>query len=120
MRQRTQVTAVLPPAVPFPVIVTILGPAQYAEEINRLAVQHEIKGQIAVVPHVRPSLDLVDAAAWNDYYQVRLYELTLRKIDMADEVIVVGPDEQLGETLQEEIAYAESLRKPVRRWDPTL
>jgi hypothetical protein len=109
MRQRTQTTAVLPPAVPFPVIVAIIGPAECAKAIDAVAAEQELHGRIAVVSHVRPSVAFPDAATWNECYQARMYELALRRIDMADEVIVVG------DAIHGQIAYAQSLHKPVRR-----
>jgi hypothetical protein len=111
---------VLPPAAPFPIIVTIVGPAAATEEINRFAIEQEHNGRIVVVPHVRPSLDFSDVTAWNEIHQARLHELALRKIDIADEVLVVGSDEQLGTTIREQIAYAQGLRKPVHRRVPVL
>lgn len=115
-----QHTTVLPPAAPFPIIVTIVGPAAATEEINRFAIEQEHNGRIVVVPHVRPSLDFSDVTAWNEIHQARLHELALRKIDIADEVLVVGSDEQLGTTIREQIAYAQGLRKPVHRRVPVL
>jgi hypothetical protein len=44
----------------------------------------------------------------------RLGRLHLQKIRMADEVYVVDPGGYLGESTRREIAYAESLGKPVR------
>lgn len=108
-----------PPAAPFPVIATIIGPSSRNLHISCLAVELELKGWIAVVPHVRPPLDLPeDIELWNTRYQAELLALALRKIDMADEVYVVGTDAELGEAIQEQIGYAASLHKPVRRWVP--
>lgn len=115
MRQRTQHAAVLPPAVPYPMIVAILGPAWSSGTINAVAVEQELAGRLVLMPHVRPSEDLPDAAEWNERHQARLHELALRRIDAADEVIVVGPDKHLGDAIHEQIAYAISLHKPVRR-----
>ena len=44
----------------------------------------------------------------------RLAEVHLQKIRMADEVYVVDPGGYVGESARREIAYAESLGKPVR------
>jgi hypothetical protein len=115
VRQRTQPAGTLPPAVPFPFIVAIVGPADHAAEMDRLAAEAELAGRLPVVPHVCPSRNLPDVLEWNDYHQARLYDLALRRIDMADEVIVVGSDQELGDAIRGQIAYAESLRKPVRR-----
>ena len=42
-----------------------------------------------------------------------LGELHLRRIDLADEVRIVNPGGYLGEATRREIAYADSLGKPV-------
>lgn len=44
----------------------------------------------------------------------RLGAVHLQKIRMADEVYVVDPGGYVGESTRREIAYAESLGKPVR------
>ncbi len=44
--------------------------------------------------------------------------LHLRKIDMADRVLVVAPDGYIGESTQREIAYARAAGKPVGFTDP--
>lgn len=112
-----------PPAAPFPMIVTILGPSSRNLHITCLAIELELQGLIPVMSHVRPPLDIEDAEdieRWNTYYQPHLAELALRRIDMADEVYVVGTDAELGETIRAQIDYARSLRKPVRRWTPKV
>lgn len=43
-------------------------------------------------------------------------ELHLRKIDLADEVLVLNVDGYIGESTAKEIAYAKSLKKPIRYW----
>jgi hypothetical protein len=44
--------------------------------------------------------------------------LHLRKIDLADEVLVVNPGAYIGDSTRREIAYARSLGKPVRSTHP--
>ena len=46
--------------------------------------------------------------------KIRLDELHLRKIDMADEIIVLSKAGYIGESTAREIAYATSLGKPVK------
>jgi len=47
-----------------------------------------------------------------------LGELHLRKIDLADRVLVVNPGGYLGESTSREIAYARATGKPVAFSDP--
>jgi hypothetical protein len=120
MRQRTHaMAAALPPAVPFPMIVVIVGPSSRNFHMTALALHLELHGRIPVMSHVRPPLDLPeDIELWNSHYQPELHELALRRIDMADEVYVVGTDAEIGEAIQAQIDYARSLHKPVHYWLP--
>lgn len=47
-----------------------------------------------------------------------LDELHLRKIDLADRVLVVNPGGYIGESTSREIAYAQATGKPVSFTDP--
>ncbi len=44
--------------------------------------------------------------------------LHLRKIDLADRVLIVNPGGYIGESTQREIAYAQRVGKPVIYTDP--
>jgi len=46
-------------------------------------------------------------------------QLHLRKIDLADEVLVLNMDGYIGESTANEIQYAKSVGKPVRYLEPT-
>lgn len=50
--------------------------------------------------------------------KVVLDALHLRKIDLADRVLVVNPGGYVGESTRREIAYAEAAGKPVTFTDP--
>jgi hypothetical protein len=110
-----------PPAAPFPAIVAILGPASRVVQATCLAIELELQGRMTVMSHVRPPLDIEDAddiERWNTHYQPRLAETALRRIEMADEVYVVGTPTEIGETIRAQIDHARSLHKPVRHWTP--
>jgi hypothetical protein len=44
--------------------------------------------------------------------------LHLRKIDLADRVLIVNPGGYVGESTRREIAYAQAAGKPIRYTDP--
>ncbi|WP_331276059.1 hypothetical protein [Streptomyces sp. Qhu-G9] len=48
-----------------------------------------------------------------------LDDLHLRKIDLADEVLIVNPGGYIGDSTAREIEYARSLGKPIRYTYPT-
>jgi len=51
--------------------------------------------------------------------KVRLDELHKRKIDLADEVLVLNVGGYIGSSTRSEIEYAEKLGRPVRYLEPT-
>lgn len=61
-----------------------------------------------------PDLPGYDWTADTAGLKARLGALHFQKIRMADEVYIVDPGGYVGESTQREIAYAESLGKPVR------
>nr|WP_281497444.1 hypothetical protein [Ornithinimicrobium sp. F0845] len=61
-----------------------------------------------------PDLPDYDWTADSSGLRRRLSGVHLQKIRMADEVFIVDPGGYLGELTRQEIAYAESLRTPVR------
>lgn len=98
----------------LPEIVCLCGSTRFADELaaNRALT---LAGAIVVAPSLGPrgaeeplSVDQVDA----------LGELHLRKIDLADRVLVVNPGGYVGEAVTREIAYPRSTGKPVSFTDP--
>ena len=61
-----------------------------------------------------PDLPDGDGSADRSGLTRRLGEVHFQKIRMADEVYIVDPGGYVGESTRREIAYAESLGKPVR------
>lgn len=55
-----------------------------------------------------------------DEVKVALDELHLRKIDLADEVLVLNVGGYIGQSTGREIAYAQATGKPVRFLEPAL
>lgn len=89
-----------------PEIVCICGSARFADEMRDLNRDLTFAGIIVLAPgeangpvtsEQKPLLDL----------------LHLRKIDLADRVIVVNPGGYIGESTRREVAYARATRKPV-------
>lgn len=61
-----------------------------------------------------PDLPDYDQTADSSDLKRRLGRVHFQKIRMSDEVYIVDPDGYVGESTRREIAYAESLGKPVR------
>ncbi len=94
-----------------PQIVCICGSTRFREEITEANQQLTLAGVIVVAPTLfQHSGDTITAEQ-----KQTLDELHLKKIDLADAVLVVDPGGYIGESTTREIAYAESTGKPVFR-----
>ena len=76
-------------------------------------------GVIVVAPGVfRRADDHETEAEVTDGQKTALAALHLRKIDLADRVLVVNPGGYVGESTSREIAYARATGKPISFTDP--
>jgi len=89
-----------------PEIVCICGSMRFRDEMREAARDLGLAGVIVVAPAEADGT--VDADQ-----QAVLSALHLRKIDLADRVLVVNPDGYIGESTRREIAYARAAGKPV-------
>ncbi|MFZ2013593.1 MAG: hypothetical protein WAV00_07205 [Nocardioides sp.] len=97
-------------------VITLCGStrfeAEFAEVNQRLAMEGCVV--ISLGMFSLPDLPDYDWAADSSGLKGRLGDVHFQKIRMADEVYVVDPGGYVGESTRREIAYAESLGKPVR------
>ncbi len=100
-----------PSAPDRPEIVCICGSSRFLDELRAAEGDLTVAGAIVLAPggaeeavtaEQKPALDL----------------LHLRKIDLADRVLVVNPGGYIGESTSREIAYARAAGKPVAFTDP--
>jgi hypothetical protein len=94
-----------------PEIVCICGSARFLNEMRAANRQLTFAGVIVVAPGE------ADGAVTDEQKTV-LDALHLRKIDLADRVLVVNPGGYIGESTHREIAYARDAGKPVSFTDP--
>lgn len=97
-----------------PTIVCICGSTRFADAMNEVAERETLEGRIVVRPEVAAYSSGKDPQFVAPEVKARLDELHLRKIDLADEIVVVAIDGYVGESTQREIDYAYSLRKPIK------
>jgi hypothetical protein len=102
-----------------PEIVCICGSARFMEEMLAANRDLTFAGVIVVAPGVfsRPG-DREAGEKITDEQKTVLGALHLRKIDLADRVLVVNPGGYIGESTSREIAYAHAAGKPVSFTDP--
>lgn len=96
-------------------IVCLCGSVRYKQEFLAAQEAESLRGRVVLAPGV---FSKADGRALTDDQIQGLHALHRRKIELADELVVIAPDERIGESTAEEIAYGRSLGKPVRYWEP--
>ncbi|MEU8232575.1 hypothetical protein AB0C12_23580 [Actinoplanes sp. NPDC048967] len=89
-----------------PEIVCICGSVRFAEEMRTANLELTLAGVIVVAPGEA-------GESITNEQKKALDALHLRKIDLADRVLVVNPGGYIGESTSREIAYARAIGKPV-------
>ncbi|MFF4898208.1 hypothetical protein [Streptomyces sp. NPDC001068] len=104
-----------------PEIVCICGSVRFMDEMSAANRDLTLAGVIVVAPGVflRDGDHEADELITNEQ-KTALGALHLRKIDLADRVLVVNPGGYIGESTSREIAYAQATGKPVSFTDPAF
>ncbi|MFI5708762.1 hypothetical protein [Kribbella sp. NPDC051620] len=100
-----------------PEIVCLCGSTRFAAEMATANRDLTFAGIIVLAPGVFPRTE--DHEPITDEQKAALGTLHLRKIDLADRVLVVNPGGYLGESTTREIAYAHTTGKPISFTNPT-
>ncbi|MGW0836548.1 hypothetical protein [Streptomyces prunicolor] len=103
-----------------PTIVVLCGSTRYWDQSAEANAYETAAGRIVLAPGCnlkQPHALWADPARSNRLKEV-LDDLHLRKIDLADEVLVVNPGGYIGDSTRREIDYARSLGKPIRYTHP--
>ena len=95
-----------------PEIVCICGSAKFMAEMRSANRDLTLAGVVVVAPSEADESPTPEQ-------KVVLDALHLRKIDLADRVLVVNPGGYIGESTSREIAYAHSTGKPISFTDPS-
>ena len=102
-----------------PEIVCICGSTRFVDEMSAANRELTFAGVIVVAPGVFLRAEDRDADKSITHEQkTALDALHLRKIDLADRVLVVNPGGYIGESTSREIAYARATGKPISFTDP--
>lgn len=100
-------------------VITLCGSTKFKEEINRANAELTMQGDLVISLGVFGHVDMPDHD-WTTNGSAdksMLDDLHKRKIDLADEIMVINVGGYIGESTRGEIAYAESRGKPVRYWE---
>lgn len=98
-----------------PEIVCICGSTRFVDEMRAANRDLTFAGVIVVAPgvFVHEADELITSEQ-----KTALDALHLRKIDLADRVLIVNPGGYIGESTSREIAYARATGKPISFTDP--
>ncbi len=100
-----------------PKIVCLCGSTRFMDTFFEAGWSETLKGYIVLsVGVVTTSADHAGEALGSEAVQM-LDELHWRKIDLADEVLVLNVGGYIGFSTQREVEYAKSLGKPIRYWE---
>lgn len=110
--------AALEGSVPMPKIVCLCGSTRFWRTFQEVALKETLAGNIVLSIGAASGTD--DEHFGNlsreeyDAVKERLDQLHLRKIELADEVIVLSVEGYIGDSTRREVAHAQNLRKPIR------
>ena len=102
-----------------PEIVCICGSTRFVDQMSAANRDLTFAGVVVLAPGVfrRPE-DHEAGESITTEQKTALDALHLRKIDLADRVLVVNPGGYIGESTSREIAYARAAGKPISFTDP--
>ncbi len=99
-----------------PVIVCLCGSTRFAEAFHDANLRETLAGRIVLTVgcDFKSDTDLLLAGQLTQEDKARLDELHLRKIDLADEILILNVGGYLGESTRHEWHYAEAQGKRIR------
>lgn len=94
-------------------VITICGSMRFYNIMLKAAEELTTVQYIVLMPHVTKGVSNSTIS------EEELDRLHRAKIDMSDGILVVtGPDDYIGDSTSQEIAYAESTDKPIHYYQP--
>lgn len=98
-----------------PPIVCLCGSTRFIDTFNKWRKELTLEGKIVVsIELVLPQNEREDPQHNNYKVKQMLDELHLRKIDIADEVMILNVGGYIGDSTKAEIEYAQSLGKTIK------
>jgi hypothetical protein len=101
-----------------PTIVCLCGSTRFSEAFQEASLNETLAGKIvlSIGCNMRSDQDIFGHLPADELIRIKagLDELHLRKIDLADEVLILNVGGYIGESTSRELAYARAHGKPVR------
>lgn len=99
----------------FPIIVCLCGSTRFVDHYNEWRRKLTLQGKIVLsIELVIPQSEAEDPQHHNYSVKRMLDELHLRKIDLANEVMILNVGGYIGESTRYEIEYAQQQGKIIR------
>ncbi|MET9119389.1 hypothetical protein ABZX38_35075 [Streptomyces longwoodensis] len=114
MHEQTEITAARPK------IVVLCGSTRHGDALAEANLHESVAGRIVLAPvgNMKEPHSLWADPEQAERLREQLGMLHRRKIELADEVLIVNPDGYIGDSTRSEISYARSLGKPIRYTHP--
>lgn len=97
-----------------PTIVVLCGSMRFHDAFVRANYEETLAGRIVLSVGFAPGPEHGEGVGITPEQKKALDELYFRKIELADEVLVLNVGGYIGESTSREIAYARSLARPIR------
>lgn len=106
-----------------PKIVCLCGSTRFFEAFQKAQFDETMAGRIVLTIgcNMKSDTDIFGHLPEHELNAIKgkLDELHLRKIDLADEILVLNVNDYIGDSTRREILYAQEHNKPVRWLEPT-
>lgn len=102
-----------------PRVICLCGSTRFADTFVRAQLDETLAGHIVLTIGCPTQSDERLKTIVTEAVKIKLDELHKRKIDLADEVLVLNVGGYVGDSTRSEIAYACALGRPVRYLEPT-
>jgi len=103
---------------PLPTIVCLCGSTRFSDAFHQANLRETLAGKIvlSIGCDMRSDTDIFGHLPEDELAAIkaRLDELHMRKIDLADEVLILNCGDYVGSSTSRELAYARSLGKTIR------
>lgn len=105
---------------PRPKVVCLCGSTRFMDAFQKANLRETIEGNIvlSVGCNTKSDLDLMTLGKMTQRTKDKLDVLHLRKIDLADEILVLNVDGYVGESTSNEVRYAQEHGKGIRWLEP--
>ena len=100
-----------------PTIVCLCGSTKHKDVFEKVTAEETLAYRIVLAPG---TFGQADGIEFDDATLKMFDELHRRKIDLADEVLILNVGGRIGKSTSGELEYAKKLKKPIRYLEPVI